>query len=543
MAATPPEGPAGARGEAVSERPEDHDDLPDRYRLAGWWTGERLVDRYQRWALADPGRLAVADNSGCLTFGELWGQASALAEDLTYLRPTPGIVLIHLPDTTDWMRTFTAVLMAGGVPATIPITTTADHLRHAIDLVGASTVITCAVHRSTRPAELAAEAARDRAEVITVAAGGVVDRNGVGRLTTTSDASTDLAHVMFTSSTTGPPKAVIHSDDTLATLNRQFAERFGLSDTTPIFMPSPLGHSVGSIHGARLAMWTGAPLILQPDWDPVGALTLVERYGAHFTAAATPFLSDLLDVEWSGERPKLAGLKWFLCGGAQVPPSMVRRARREFPETSVTPLWGMTEGGLTTCLGDESTPTQTEETVGVGLPDLELRVLTDDGTLLPAGAGELAMRGPGVFLGYLGQEDLYREQLTGDGFFRTGDLACIDAEGYVSITGRVKDMIIRGGVNISPVRTENVMASHPAVSSVAVIGWPDERLGERLCAVVSVRDDPPTLEALIAFCADQGLERRVHPERLVLVDDFPRTAAGKIRKRQLLTDLLASEMP
>lgn len=191
MAATPPEGPAGARGEAVSKRPEDHDDLPDRYRLAGWWTGERLVDRYQRWALADPGRLAVADNSGCLTFGELWGQASALAEDLTYLRPTPGIVLIHLPDTTDWMRTFTAVLMAGGVPATIPITTTADHLRHAIDLVGASTVITCAVHRSTRPAELAAEAARDRAEVITVAAGGVVDRNGVGRLTTTSDASTD----------------------------------------------------------------------------------------------------------------------------------------------------------------------------------------------------------------------------------------------------------------------------------------------------------------------------------------------------------------
>jgi acyl-CoA synthetase (AMP-forming)/AMP-acid ligase II len=335
----------------------------------------------------------------------------------------------------------------------------------------------------------------------------------------------------------------MHSDDTLATLNRQFAERFDLSDTTPIFMPSPLGHSVGSIHGARLAMWAGAPLILQPEWDPVGALTLVERYGAHFTAAATPFLSDLLDVEWSGERPKLAGLKWFLCGGTQVPPSMVRRARREFPETSVTPLWGMTEGGLTTCLGDESTPTQTEETVGVGLPDLELRVLTDDGTLLPAGAGELAMRGPGVFLGYLGQEDLYREQLTGDGFFRTGDLACIDAEGYVSITGRVKDMIIRGGVNISPVRTENVTASHPAVSGVAVIGWPDERLGERLCAVVSVRDDPPTLKALIAFCADQSLERRGHPERLVLVDDFPRTAAGKIRKRQLLADLLASEMP
>jgi len=517
----------------VSERPEDHDDLPDRYRLAGWWTGERLVDRYQRWALADPGRLAVADNSGCLTFGELWGQASALAEDLTYLRPTPGIVLIHLPDTTDWMRTFTAVLMAGGVPATIPITTTADHLRHAIDLVGASTVITCAVHRSTRPAELAAEAARDRAEVITVAAGGVVDRNGVGRLTTTSDASTDLAHVMFTSSTTGPPKAVIHSDDTLATLNRQFAERFGLSDTTPIFMPSPLGHSVGSIHGARLAMWTGAPLILQPDWDPVGALTLVERYGAYFTAAATPFLSDLLDVEWSGERPKLAGLKWFLCGGAQVPPSMVRRARREFPETSVTPLWGMTEGGLTTCLGDESTPTQTEETVGVGLPDLELRVLTDDGTLLPAGAGELAMRGPGVFLGYLGQEDLYREQLTRDGFFRTGDLACIDAEGYVSITGRVKDMIIRGGYNVYPREIEEVLYGHPAIAEAAVIGIADERLGEEVKAVVALKPGQQVEgQALIAFCKEK-LAAYKYPRSVEVIDALPKGPTGKILKREL----------
>jgi acyl-CoA synthetase (AMP-forming)/AMP-acid ligase II len=288
-------------------------------------------------------------------------------------------------------------------------------------------------------------------------------------------------------------------------------------------------------------MWTGGPLVLQQSWNPDEALALVDEHRAVFTAAATPFLADLLDADWPHEHPKLSTLRWFLCGGAQVPPALVRRSSTEFPDTFMTPLWGMTEGGLTTCLGDASTSTQLEETVGVGLPDLEIRVLDDDGVLRETGTGELVMRGPGVFIGYLGQVDLYRELLTSEGFFRTGDIATIDADGYIAITGRVKDLIIRGGVNISPVMTENTLAAHPAVKGVAVIGWPDERLGERLCAVVVAPGDRPTLEELIGFCEAEGLERRFHPERLVTVDEFPRTAAGKIRKQQLRTDLLAEE--
>ena len=191
----------------------------------------------------------------------------------------------------------------------------------------------------------------------------------------------------------------------------------------------------------------------------------------------------------------------------------------------------MTEGGLTTCVGD--TPSaRVESTVGVGLPDLELRVTGD---------GELAMRGPGVFVGYYGQDDLYRSLITEDGFFLTGDMAHIDADGYVSITGRLKDLIIRGGVNISPVMTENALAPHPGIRAVAVIGWPDDRLGERLCAVIEPAGVAPELEELISFCTGAGLERRFLPERLCVVDEFPRTAAGKIRKPQLKADLLARE--
>ena len=270
-----------------------------------------------------------------------------------------------------------------------------------------------------------------------------------------------------------------------------------------------------------------------------GGLELVARHGAAFTAAATPFLLDLADARWEAGEPKLASMRSFLCGGAQVPPALLRRCRAEMPNTFVTPLWGMTEGGLTTCVR-ASTPSQLETTVGVGLPGLELRILDADGVLGDAGSGELAMRGPGVFNGYYGQPELYAADIVGDGFFRTGDLACIDADGYVSITGRLKDLIIRGAVNISPVETENAIAAHPDVVGVAVIGWPDERLGERICAVVQARTSLSLAEVL-AFCAEQGaVTHRYWPERLVLVDGFPRTAAGKIRKLQLRDELVAA---
>ena len=513
--------------------------LADRYRDAGWWTGERLIDRFEQWVSRHPDRMAVTDGTEEVTLAELWSQGSELASELAGKGPQSEIVVVFMPNTTDWMRAFVAVLRAGAIPATIPITTTGDHLRHAVELVGAARLVTCPKWGSSATADLAVAAAGGRAEVITLAGGMVNGREGRPDPVSPPEGPADLAHVMFTSSTTGPPKAVMHSDDTLATLNRQFADRFELTDDSPLFMPSPLGHSVGAIHGARLAMWTGAPLILQPTWDPDEALSMVDRHRAEFTAAATPFLVDLLDADAPESGTKLESLRWFLCGGAQVPPAMVRRARVEFPDTYMTPLWGMTEGGLTTCLGAASTEEQQEATVGIGLPDLEVAVLDGSGRRHAVGSGELVMRGPGVFIGYLGQADLYRELLTDDGYFRTGDTAKIDDDGYVSITGRVKDLIIRGGVNISPVMTENVLASHPAIRAVAVVGWPDERLGERLCAVV-ISADPPTLDEVVAFCGREGLDRRFHPERLIVVDEFPRTAAGKIRKHELLSDLIAS---
>ena len=508
------------------------------YRRAGWWTGRRLVDRFESHVAGAPDRLALVSGGDTLSRGDLWDEAGKAADEIRgVVGDARRVVVVHLPNSTSWMVMFLAVLRAGHVPATPPVTTEADHLRHVFELTRPALAISVGRHGRASPAGIVHEAAASTGGV----ALGLADQTSLkvhgagGGLHGTDPVPDATAHLMFTSSTTGPPKAVSHSEDSLATLNRQFAERFDLSDQTPVFMPSPLGHSVGAIHGARLSMFLGAPLILQSGWDPGEALELVARHGAAFTAAATPFLLDLANAPWSGAEPKLGPLRNFLCGGAQVPPALIRRCRREFPHTFVTPLWGMTEGGLTTCV-DTSTAEQVETTVGIGLPGLELRVLDAGMRLREYGSGELAMRGPGVFNCYFGQPELYAGHLVGDGFFRTGDLARIDSDGYVSITGRVKDLIVRGAVNISPVETENAIAAHPDVVGVAVIGWPDERLGERICAVVQA-NAPLDLEQVIAFCADRGLSRRYWPERLELVDGFPRTAAGKIRKPQLRTAL------
>ncbi len=516
------------------------DGIAERYRLAGWWTGRRLVDRFEAHATEAPGEPAVVSGGDTLSRSELWDASGEAAEEIR--RAVGGgrrVVVVLLPNCVEWVVMFLAVLRAGHVPATLPVTTPEAHLRHIFDLVRPVLAVCAGSSRRTAPADAIRRAAAGASTGVTVAAvdGARLTMHGPAvppaRAVDVPDAT---AHVMFTSSTTGPPKAVSHSEDTLAALNVQFADRFGLDHGTPVFMPSPLGHSVGAIHGARLSLFLGALLILQREWDPVTALELVARHRADFTAAATPFLMDLASAPWSGREPKLASLRSFLCGGAQVPPALVRRCRTELPNTFVTPLWGMTEGGLTTCV-PSSTGSQVENTVGVGLPGLELRILDADMRLHATGAGELVMRGPGVFNGYYGQPELYAEHIVGDGFFRTGDLARIDPDGYVSITGRAKDLIIRGAVNISPVETENAIAGHPDVVGVAVIGWPDERLGERICAVVQagVRLE---LDDVIASCAEQGLPRRYWPERLIQVDRLPRTASGKIRKQQLRDELL-----
>jgi cyclohexanecarboxylate-CoA ligase len=510
-----------------------------RYREMGWWPGEPLLARYLRLSAQRPNALAVADSRGReLTHRGLLAAADEYADALARSSVTAGdVVLMALPNRVEWQVMLLAMFRVDAIPATIPVRTDASNLLHVAQLIGARLLVVPEGDEAKGLDEIATEVARRCAHALDIIfvspSGELRHRPASTGAKSAKPGRRALDHICFTSSTTGRPKAVMHSFDTLAALNLTFSQRFSLGPDTPIFMASPLGHSVGAYHGARLSLFNAAPLILQERWDPEAALAAVRQHRCAFTAAATPFLTDLVNAAAPRSGCKLDTMRWFLCGGAQVPPALMDRAGEEFPQTRVTVLWGMTEGGLTTCHA-ESPSEKFRSTCGTGLPGLELRTVdSEDHVLAPETEGELVMRGPGVFLSYLGQDDLYRTLLTEDGFFRTGDLAIIDPDGYVRITGRRKDLIIRGGVNISPVPIEDALAAHPNVASVAVIGMPDARMGERLCAVIEPRGRRPDLSELQQFIRECGLPKYLAPEALRFVDAMPRTPAGKIRKIDL----------
>lgn len=510
-----------------------------RYREMGWWPGEPLLARYLRLSSQRLDALAVADSRGReLTHRQLLAAADDYARVLSQCGVTAGdVVLMALPNRVEWQIMLLAVFRVDAIPATIPVRTDVSNLLYVAELVGACLLVVSEGDEAKGLDQAASEVALRCSHALDLIflspSGELRPCRATGRSRPAKPGQRGLDHICFTSSTTGRPKAVMHSFDTLAALNLTFSQRFGLGPDTPIFMPSPLGHSVGAYHGARLSLFNSAPLVLQERWDAEAALAIVRKYRCAFTAAATPFLTDLVNAPPPKSGEKLDTLRWFLCGGAQVPPALTDRAAEEFPDTRVTVLWGMTEGGLTTCHAD-SPKEKFRSTCGTGLPGLELRTIDSGGHVLaPDTEGELVMRGPGVFLGYLGQDDVYHALLVADGFFRTGDLAIIDPEGYVRISGRQKDLIIRGGVNISPVPIEDALAEHPNVASVAVIGLPDVRMGERLCAVIEPRGRQPDLLELQQFIRERGLPKYLAPEALRFVDSMPRTPAGKIRKVDL----------
>jgi cyclohexanecarboxylate-CoA ligase len=239
-------------------------------------------------------------------------------------------------------------------------------------------------------------------------------------------------------------------------------------------------------------------------------------------------------------------MRVFLCGGTSVPEQLVRDARVALPETFTSPLWGMTEcGGVTTCPFD-APEEKLYTTDGLPCGGMELKVVDPEGnTLPPGGDGELMARGPMVTRGYYRQPELTADSYLADGYFRTGDQARLDADGYVKITGRIKDLIIRGGVNISPVEIENVIFSHPKVLNVAVVGMPDPRLGERSCAfVIPKQGQSLDLAEMRDWMARAGVAKPKWPERVELVDELPTTPSGKVQKfrlREIIAERIAAE--
>ena len=349
----------------------------------------------------------------------------------------------------------------------------------------------------------------------------------------------DVTQLIYTSGTTGEPKGAMHSANTLFSNILPYAERLGLGESDVVLMASPMAHQTGFMYGLMMPVILRAGAVLLDVWEPRKAIELIRAEGCTFTMASTPFLTDLArNVADSGLA--VPTLRSFLCAGAPIPGPLVEQARAALGATVIS-AWGMTENGAvtTTLPGDD--PERAVHSDGCPLPGVELKVADVDGSALPAGeSGRLLLRACSNFGGYLKRPQW--NNTDAEGWFDTGDLARLDERGYVRITGRSKDVIIRGGENIPVVEIEALLYRHPAVQQVAIVAYPDERLGERACAVV-VPKPGQTLDmaGLVAFLKEQKIAQQYIPERLELRDAMPATPSGKIQKFKLREALRAAQ--
>ncbi len=341
----------------------------------------------------------------------------------------------------------------------------------------------------------------------------------------------EVIQLLYTSGTTGEPKGVMHTSNTILSNIYPFRERLKLNSEDVVLMASPLAHQSGFIYGILMPIVLQSMVVLQDVWDGKRAADLIKQEGATFTFASTPFLSDLTDAVSRGGCD-VSSLRIFLAAGAPIPRVLVERATKTLGANIIS-AWGMTENGAVTTTKLNDPEEKTFFSDGCPLPGMEARVTGVDSTPLPAGQeGVLKVRGCSNFVGYLKRPQLFNHD--DDGWFDTGDLARIDSDGYVRITGRAKDIIIRGGENVPVVEIENLLFRHPAVQTIAIVGMPDARLGERACAFVVCKPGQSlTFDDMIGFLSEQKIAKQYMPERLECVTALPMTPSGKIQKFKL----------
>jgi acyl-CoA synthetase (AMP-forming)/AMP-acid ligase II len=518
-------------------------DVRARFDRAGWWGGPTWVDLLRQGAEAEPAALAVVDESGSLTRGDLMSAASRVAGYLTARGVERGdVITLMLPNWREFAVVHAAIGLVGGVVNPVLPKLKAQDLQHIMGTARTSFVFAAHEVRGHSPYQEAVAAAGRVGSVkeVVPVRGGENSFEDVLAHPWERDVELSVSRidpgewdtVTFTSGTEALPKGVVHvHGSTMFGLRAYVGDVLGLTSADRIFMPSPICHASGLQWGLRAAIYTGAPLILQDRWDPGTAVRLIDEHRCTYTLAATPFVVDLLGAV-SADTGSAQSLRYVASGGAAVPRHLVNRVRQGIGAELLT-VFGSSETYVTTATRHGSSERELASD-GAALDGVQVAVVDPSGAVVPTGSeGEIVTRGPHVFLGYLGDPKLTQRAFRGE-WYRFGDLGRLDPDGMLRVTGRIKDIIIRGGENISACEVEEVLSRHPAVDAVAVVGYPDPRLGERCCAVVVSKDPTAVTTASLAeFLREHGVAAFKFPERSEVVDALPMTATGKVRKAEL----------
>jgi cyclohexanecarboxylate-CoA ligase len=528
----------------------------------GYWRGRLITDQLDDCVASRPNHTAVIDGRREATWAELGAQVDRAARGLLELGVRPGdVVSLQLPNWAEFLVAHLSASRIGAVTNPLVPTFRERELDFMLRLAETRVLIgPRAFRHHDYPAMY--RGLRDRLpdlrHVVVVGDPGGGERGagkgelswaellgrgaGAGQSKPLSDFRpdpNDVTLLVYTSGTTGEPKGVMHTHNTLGAAIAGLPRRLDLDADSVLHTASTLGHLTGLLYAARLSLELGgATAVYQDVWRPEAFAELVHRHRVTFTAGATPFLHDTLEVAAAG-RGDMSSLTRFCCMGAPIPRALLRTAARVLPGLVTVGGWGQTENSMVAVSSPDAPEQKIAERDGFPLPGMRVRVVGPDGAPLPHDTeGRLQVAGPFLFVGYLKRLEVTRKLYTGE-WFDTGDLATVDGDGYLSITGRTKDIIVRGGENLPVAYIENVLHEDPRIRVAAVVGVPDPRLGERACAVVIPADgtDRIDLSDITRFLADKGVARNYWPERLSVVADLPRTPSGKVQKfalRQLI---------
>ncbi len=522
------------------------------YLASGAWDDVTLPSRVMLHAASRPDATAVVDEHGRSTFARLAADSAALAGALTNLGVGEGaVVSVQLPNRYEAAVAAVAVISLGAVVNPLLPNYRAHELEHVWRTARPAAVITPDVHRDFDHRVLIdAVAATSGISPRHIVVGephrpdavrfvDLVGRDGTST-TLGSGPADQVSEIIFTSGTEATPKAILHTEQTAGFSVRTAYDDLRMTTDDVVWMPSPVGHSTGFNYGLRFALHHGLPLVLQDRWDAATAAALVDRERCSYTLAATTFLQDL--VEWATvDGRRLDSLRLFGCGGAPVPPRLVLAA--EAVGIGVLRLYGSTEVLVGSWNRPWSSAHQRAHTDGVAMSGVELEVRDGEGRPALAGdAGELWTRGPNTCVGFFDDPERTAATFDPEGWVRSGDTVTIGADGHLTVVGRTKEILIRGGMNIAPREIEDLLLGFAEVERSAVVGLPDDRLGERMCACVVLRSGTSlTLDDVAARFAELGVATYKWPQRLEVFDSLPATASGKIQKHRIVAFLMAPE--
>lgn len=520
-------------------------DMAFHYAAMGEWSGVTLADVAALQLRDRPERIAVINGDARLSFAVLHVRAARLACALQQMGLRAGdVISFQLPNWHEAMVINLAASMGGFVCNPIVPIYRDTELAFILKNAGTKAFF---LPKAFRNFDYAAMIGRllddlpDLAQLVCVRGdfpGATPFEALVGEDRSAdyipAGEPDDIKLLLYTSGTTGAPKGVLHSHNSLRAEIDAVTRYWRVDDADVVLMASPVTHITGYLYALEFPFACGGAAVLMDQWDCPEAIRLINAHRATLSVGATPFLAELTnEIERSGQT--VPSMRFFACGGAPVPPELIIRAAAAMPSCIVCRVYGSSEAP-TVSLGVDSRAQVHRAAITDGFiynHDVKILDLADGSRLEPGQEGEIRTRGPELMLGYTDPAET-RAAFDEEGYFRTGDIGIVDADGFITISGRTKDLIIRGGENISPKEIEDALYIHPAVAEVAVVAMPHPRMGETPAAfVVPVEGASFDFKDMVAFLDDRLIARQKFPEKLVLVDGLPRNAAGKVQKNIL----------